>query len=177
MQSWADRCGVEKILLQLEYKEFKANVFIHASLRMSNSVQEYVLLKMPYLEQYRYTKLGRSIQGKENLTTVGVHRSPGKCGYPCLTPTALLRIAVCSARDALLGKISIYEAGKICVGQRIQARKYGYSEYGIRSRTCGYTELSEVRHIYSKCSTPNIGSIRSPASYKIFLRLEYWEII
>ena len=132
MQSWEGRCGVEKILLQLEYKKFKANVFIRASLRMFNSVQEYVLLKMPYLEQYLYTKLDRSIQSRENLTTVGVHGSPGKCGYPCLTPNALLRIAVCSARDALLGKISIYEAGKICAGQRIQARKYGYSEQDMR---------------------------------------------
>ena len=34
-----------------------------------------------------------------------------KCGYPCLTPNALLRIAMRSARDALLGIVSIHEAG------------------------------------------------------------------
>ena len=45
--------------------------------------------------------------GRENLTPVGVHRVKGKYGYPRLTPNALLRIAVCSARDALLGIVSI----------------------------------------------------------------------
>ena len=87
---------------------------------------------------------------RENLAPVGVHRIQGKCGCRCLTPNALLRIAVCS----------------------VQAMKCGYSEYGIRSRTCGYAELSEVRPSYPKCPIPNISTIRSPASYKILLRLE-----
>ena len=30
-----------------------------------------------------------------------------KCGYPCLSPNGLLRIAVCSARNALLGNAVI----------------------------------------------------------------------
>ena len=87
---------------------------------------------------------------KENYAPVGVHRIQGKCGYPYLTPNALLRIAVCS----------------------VQARKCGYSEYSIRSRTCGYTELSEVRPSYPECPTPNIATIRSPALYEVLLRLE-----
>ena len=37
----------------------------------------------------------------------------GKCGYTCLTPNALLCIAVCSARDALIGIVSIYKAGQV----------------------------------------------------------------
>ena len=40
---------------------------------------------------------------------------------------ALPRMAVCSARDALLG-ISIYKAGHTYKGQIIQARKCNYSE-------------------------------------------------
>ena len=63
------------------------------------------------------------LRGRENLTPIGVHRIQGKRGYPCLTRNALLHMAVCS----------------------VYARKCGYSEYGIRSRTCGYAELSEVR--------------------------------
>ena len=31
----------------------------------------------------------------------------GKCGYACITPNAIPRIAVCSAQDALLGIVSI----------------------------------------------------------------------
>ena len=95
-------------------------------------VQQYVLLGMPYLEQYLYTKLVRSLWGRENLTPVGVHRIQGKCGYPRLTPNALLRIVVCSAEDALLGIVSIFKTGHIYKGQRFQARKFGYSEQDMR---------------------------------------------
>ena len=50
-----------------------------------------------------------SLRGRGNLTPVETHRIEGKCGYPCLTPNALLHnIAVCSAQDALLGIESIY---------------------------------------------------------------------
>ena len=108
---------VAKILLQLKYVEFKANLVIHALLRMPYSIQQYVLLKMLYFEQYLYTN-------------------------------ALLRIAICSAQDALLGIVSIYEAGQIYAMQRIQARKQSYSEYGIWSRTYDYTELFEVSSSY-----------------------------
>ena len=38
-------------------------------------------------------------------------RIQSKCGYPCLSPNALLRMAMYSARDALLGIVFIYEAG------------------------------------------------------------------
>ena len=71
----------------------------------------------------------------------------------CLTTNVLVRMAVCSARDALLGIVSIHEAGQIYVGQRIQAKKMrlfgaGHSEqdmqlYGaIRSEA----QLSGVPH-------------------------------
>ena len=60
--------------------------------------------------------LGKPIGGRENLTPVGTHRIQGKFGYLCLTPNALLRIAVCSARDSLLGIVSIYEVGQIYAG-------------------------------------------------------------
>ena len=53
------------------------------------------------------------LRGIKNLAPVGTHRIQGKCGYPCLTPNALPRIAVCSAQDVLLGIVSIYEAGQI----------------------------------------------------------------
>ena len=49
------------------------------------------------------------------------------------TPNALLRIAICSARDAQLGIVSIYKAGHTYTGQRNQARKCGYLKQGIRS--------------------------------------------
>ena len=50
-----------------------------------------------------------SLRGRGNLTPVEIHRIEGKCGYPCLTPNALVHsIAVCSAQDALLGIESIY---------------------------------------------------------------------
>ena len=107
IRSWSDLYGVEKISLQLEYIEFKANVVIRALLRMPYSVQQYVLLRMLYLEQYLYTKLGTSTRG----------------------------------RDFRLGNSA------------------------IRSRTCGYTELSEVRHSYPECPTTNIGTIRTTAFY------------
>ena len=48
--------------------------------------------------------------------------------YSYHTPNTLLRIAVCSAQDTLLGKISMYEAGHTYKGSRIQARKCSYSE-------------------------------------------------
>ena len=63
------------------------------------------------------------------------------------------------------------------MGQRIQARKCGYSEQGIRSKTCSYIELSEVRHRYPECPTPNIGTIRSLASYEILLQLEHCQLL
>ena len=88
-----------------------------------------------------------------NLAPVGVHKIQDKCSYLCLTPSASLSIAVCS----------------------VQVRKFGYSDYSIRSRTCGHTELSEVKPRYPECPTLNISTIRSrhyPASYKILLRLE-----
>ena len=37
--------------------------------------------------------------------------------YPCLTPNALLRKAMCTAREALLGIVSIHELGKL-IGSR-----------------------------------------------------------
>ena len=115
-----------------------------------------------------YIRSQANLYGVEkNITPVVRHRIQGKCGYLCLASSALLRIAVCSARHALLGIVSIYESRQIYAGQKIKARKCGYSEQGIWSRTCGYTELSEVRHSYPECPTPNIDTIRSPASYKI----------
>ena len=45
--------------------------------------------------------------------------------YPRLTPNAMLCIAVCSARDALLGTVSIHRARHTYKGYRIQ-EKYGY---------------------------------------------------
>ena len=58
------------------------------------------------------------MRGRGNLTLVGLQRIQGKCGYLCLTPNALLRIAVCSAQDVPLGIVSIYESGKTYTGQR-----------------------------------------------------------
>ena len=79
---------------------------------MPYSVYQYVLLEMSYLEQNLYTKLGKPLMGRENLTPVGTYRIQGKRGYPCLTPNGLLRAAVCSARDVLFGIVSIYETGR-----------------------------------------------------------------
>ena len=186
-------------------REFKANVVICPLLRMPYSLQQYVLLKVPYQEQYLYTKLGKPIRGRENLTPVGSRRSQGKCGYHCLygvekilpqleqiefkaneiicallrmlqqrkscsswsTQTSRqMRLSVLYSENALL-RIAVCSA---------QARKCSYSEYGIRSRTCGYTELSEVlRPSYPECLTPNIGPIRKPALYKILVRLEQFD--
>ena len=42
--------------------------------------------------------------------------------YSCLTPNALLHIAMCSARDALLEIVSIPEAGHTYKGWRIQGK-------------------------------------------------------
>ena len=102
---------------------------------------------------------------RENLAPVGVHRIQGKCGYSCLTPNALLRIAVYSSQDALLGIVSIYEcptpySSMFCSG----CPKCSYSEHGIRRKTCGYKELSEVRPSYPDFPTPDISTIRSLAS-------------
>ena len=100
-------------------------------------------------------------------------RIQDKYDYLCLTLNALLRIALCSTRDALPGVV-YDEAGQTYTSYRIQARKCSYSEQGIRSRVCNYTELSEARHNYTECPTPNIGTIRSLASY--LLRLEQKQI-
>ena len=43
------------------------------------------------------------MRGRGNLTLVGLQRIQGKCGYLCLTPNALLRIAVCSAQAVPTG--------------------------------------------------------------------------
>ena len=59
-------------------------------------------------------------------------------------------------------------------GCSVQPRKCGDSGYGIRGRTCGYTELTEVRPGYPKCPTPNVGTIRGLALYKILLQLEQY---
>ena len=48
------------------------------------------------------------------------------------TRNALLSIAVCLARDALLGIVSIYKAGHTYTGQINQARKCFYLKQGIR---------------------------------------------
>ena len=40
----------------------------------------------------------------------------GQCGYPCLTPNALLPIAAGSNQEALLGIISVYEARQTYTG-------------------------------------------------------------
>ena len=37
--------------------------YIHTILRILYSVQQYVLLRIPYLEKYLYTKLGTAIRG------------------------------------------------------------------------------------------------------------------
>ena len=55
IRSWADLYhGVEKVLFRLKQIEFKANMVICALPRMPCSIQQYVLLKMLYLEQYLY---------------------------------------------------------------------------------------------------------------------------
>ena len=87
----------------------------------------------------------------------------------CLTPNALVRMAVCSWLSVPYSLLLHRMAG--C---SVQPRKCGDSGYGIRSRTCGYTEPSELRPGYPKCPTPNIGTIRGPALYKILLRLEQY---
>ena len=93
----------------------------------------------------RQTWLPVPLRGGENLTLVGAHRIQDKCGYLCLTLNALLRIAVCSAQDALFGIVSIYKcpapySSMFCSG----CPKCSYLEYSIQSRTCGCAELSEV---------------------------------
>ena len=144
--------GVDEILLRLERIEFKANMVIRALLQMPYSVQHYVLLEISYLEQYLYTKLGRPIMGRENLTPVGTHRIQYRCGYPCLTLNALLCIAVCSARDALLGIVSVDEAGQAYMGQRIQEMRLfgvGHSQQDLRL-------YRAIRSEAQLCPTPNI---------------------
>ena len=90
---------------------------------------------------------------------------------------ALLRMPYSVQQYVLLGMHYLEKYLYTKLGRSALGREFRLGNTVIRSRTCGYTELSEVRHSYSKCSTPNIGSIRSPASYKIFFWLEYWEII
>ena len=48
---------------------------------------------------------------------------------------------------------------------------------GIRSKTCSYIELFEVKHMYPENSTPNIGNIRSLVSYKISVQLEHCQLL
>ena len=48
--------------------------------------------------------------------TYKCQRIQGKCTYPCKTPNALRRIAVCSTQDALLRIVSICEAGHTYTG-------------------------------------------------------------
>ena len=69
-------------------------------------------------------------------------RIQGKCGYPCVTPNAILRIVVRSARHALLGIVSIYGGSStwgrdVRLGNAItQSRAFGvgHALYGaIRS--------------------------------------------
>ena len=115
------------------------------------------------------------LRGGENLTLVGAHRIQDKCGYLCLTLNALLRIAVCSAQDALFGIVSIYKcpapySSMFCSG----CPKCSYLEYSIQSRTCGCAELSEVSLVIQSAPL-NIGIIWSPASYKILLWLEQYK--
>ena len=45
---------------------------------------------MHYLVEYLYTKLGRPIWGRENLTPAGTHRTQGKCDYLCLALNAVV---------------------------------------------------------------------------------------
>ena len=98
-----DLSVVEKILLGLEDIEFKANVVICAFTGQRKSYSGWnsrqAWLSVPCSR----------CPSSENLAPVEVCRIQGKSGYPCLTPKALLHIAVCSAQDALLRIVSIYE--------------------------------------------------------------------
>ena len=114
------------------------------------------------------------LRGRGSLTQAGTHKIQSKCGYPCLNPNVLLPVAVCSAQDALVGIVSIYE---FPTPYSSMARKCVYSEYFIQSRTYGYTELSEVRSSYPECPISNIGTIQIPASYKNLIRLENLETV
>ena len=98
-------------------------------------------------------KLGTLIMGREfkenavirdlnfvfRINSMQTNQKKGKLTLAMLyrilltTPNALLSIAVCSARDALLGIVSIYKAGYTYTGQLNQARKCGYLKQGIRS--------------------------------------------
>ena len=60
------------------------------------------------------------------------------------------------------------------LGKLIRVIEFRLGNAVIRSRVCDYTELSEARHNYTECPTPNIGTIRSLASY--LLRLEQKQI-
>ena len=69
-------------------------------------------------------------------------------------PNILFFIAVCSARNTLLGTVSLYEAGHTYT---YGVENSGSEMWGIRISTYSYTtELSEVRHSYPECATPNI---------------------
>ena len=65
--------------------------------------------------------------------------------YSYHTPNTLLRIAVCSAQDTLLGKISIYEAGHTYKG---------FENSSLEMQLFGVGHVA--RQSYSECPTPNI---------------------
>ena len=71
---------------------------------------------MPYLEYYLYTKLGRPIRGRANLTLVETHRIQGKFGLSVplrgrenVTPVGIQgkRGYLCLAPNAVVVKILI----------------------------------------------------------------------
>ena len=127
-------------------------------------------LSVPCSEYPSRENLRSTFSDSEYIFGAGVHRIQGKCGYMCLPySNALARMAVCSWLSVPYSLLLHRMAG--C---SVQPRKCGDSGYGICSRTCGYTELSELRPGYPKCPTPNIGTIRGPALYKILLRLEQY---
>ena len=72
---------------------------------------------MPYLKWYLYTKLGRPIWGRGNLTLVGTHRIQGKYGLSVplrgrenLTPVGIQgkRGYLCLTANALVVKILLH---------------------------------------------------------------------
>ena len=87
------------------------------------------------------------MQGRGNLTPVGLHRIQGKCSYLCFTWNALLLIAVCPAQDALLGIVSIYKAGQTYKGQ-----KKSYSGWNTKKSRQMWLSVpcSEAPTLYNK---------------------------
>ena len=67
------------------------------------------------------------------------------------TRNALLSIAVCLARDALLGIVSIYKAGHTYTGQINQARKCFYLKQGIRRTASVASPLTQILLICAFC--------------------------